>query len=101
MFPFDLLDAFVPDLAQWMGGKSENIKKRYLRAGAGLSLMGGVFISVSLISPKFMGIFFDEGVGIFVGMVFGGCGIFLLFSILVDLLVNRKAQAPQQENQPS
>lgn len=39
-FPFDLLDVLLPEIAQWMAGKSTSEKRRFRRAGVGLALLG-------------------------------------------------------------
>lgn len=88
-FPFDILDIFIPEIANWMAGRSTSDKQRFLRAGVGLLLTGiglgaGVFLFPGVMGKIFFSLFW----GYFIGYLFCFCGLGLLICIFIDKKIN-------------
>lgn len=84
-FPFDLLDLVLPEIAQWMAGKSNSEKRRFRRAGLGLFILGLLFAACWLLFPS-LGIWAFNSLewAYFMAMLFSGCGVGLLACIWCD-----------------
>ena len=84
-FPFDLLDLVLPEIAQWMAGKSNSEKRRFRRAGLGLFILGVLFAASSLLFPK-VAIWTCNALkwAYFMALLFSGCGVGLLACIWYD-----------------
>lgn len=88
-FPFDILDLFIPEIANWMAGRSTSDKRRFLRAGVGLLLTGIGIGSATFIFPEGIGeIFVSLYWGYMLGYLFSFCGIGLLFCLFIDKRIN-------------
>lgn len=88
-FPFDMLDLFIPEVASWMAGKSISIKRRFLRAGLGLLLVGvgigvGTVFFPEVIGRAFASLYW----GYMLGYLFSFCGIGLLICLFIDKRMN-------------
>jgi hypothetical protein len=84
-FPFDLLDLVLPEIAQWMAGKSNSEKRRFRRAGLGLFTLGLLFAASSLLFPKVaIWAFNSLEWTYFMALLFSGCGVGLLACIWYD-----------------
>jgi hypothetical protein len=83
--PFDLLDLFLPEIAQWIAGKSSSQIRRFRRAGLGLLLLGGFMGLGALAATSFMvWAFTSLHWALFVSFLFMGCGIGLLLCLRYD-----------------
>jgi len=91
-FPFDILDIFIPEIAQWMSGKSSSLKRRYFRAGVGLTSVGALIGMLSYAESPLVMWAWNSLLGIYIGLSFAACGVFFLLCALVD---NRKNKASQ------
>lgn len=74
-FPFDLLDLFLPEIANWMAGKSTSEKRRFRRAGVGLFLTGASLATgTCLFGSAAVWAFGSHGWAYFVAFLFAACG---------------------------
>jgi len=75
-FPCDLLDLVLPEIAQWMAGKSNSEKRRFRRAGLGLFTLGLLFAASSLFFPKVaIWAFNSLEWSYFMALLFSCCGV--------------------------
>jgi len=88
-FPFDLLDVFLPEIAHWMAGKSTSDKRRFRRAGVGLTVLGILIASASYFFESAMTRAFNTiAWAWFVAFLFCACGVGLLVCLMVDKKLN-------------
>lgn len=82
---FEFLDLVLPEIAQWMAGKSNSEKRRFRRAGLGLFILGLLFTACSLLFPKVaIWAFNSLEWAYFMALLFSGCGVGLLACIWYD-----------------
>jgi hypothetical protein len=97
-FPFDLLDLFIPEIAHWMAGKSTSDKRRFLRAGVGLSATGLTGVAVFFLNPSILETIFTKSqIGLLIACAFIFCGVGLLLSLLIDKKIKSAQDLKRQE----
>ncbi len=90
-FPFDFLDVFIPEIAQWMAGKSTSEKRRFLRAGVGLLILGLVIGICNFFSIPLLSWLFDSSAWTyFLAFQCFICGVFLLLCVFINKATSRK-----------
>lgn len=88
-FPFDLLDVLLPEIAQWMAGKSTSEKRRFRRAGVGLALLGiQIALACIFLESAMTWAFNTIEWAWLVAFLFFTCGVGLLICLMVDKKLN-------------
>ncbi len=81
-FPFDALDLFLPEIAQWMAGRSQSERVRMYRAGRRLLVLGLGVGGATLLWPDLAGWAFGSLAWAWMlASLFGICGAGLLLCV--------------------
>jgi hypothetical protein len=84
-FPFDFMDLFIPEIANWMAGKNASDKQRFRRAGTGLILLGLSMVLVCYLFEAMMVWAFNSlAWALLLSFLLVVSGLFLLFCYWVD-----------------